>query len=144
MRRKARPSRGGALYLGVFEAREEVLLLLARRGDVAHLDVAEAADFLRQRRKLDGKRMVRGRKLREHALEGRFVLGDERSLGAPLRGVAEWIERRAAQAAHGLQEAENWQHPGAKTHLARLARHRVLARQQRRRKVENELGIALQ
>src|SRR5882672_1751595 len=96
---KSQPQRlsRDAFFLGAVKAGEELVALLARGGEVVRLHVAEAADVLGDRGDLHGERMVGRRELGQQALHVGFVLGDERTLGAPLDRVAEGVERGAAQ-----------------------------------------------
>ena len=91
-------------------------------GEVAHLDVAEAADFFRDRRDADGKMMVVGVELRQHLVERRLVVGDQLALGAPLGAVAERVEGGAAQEFEPRQQPEHRHHPRPETDLARQRR----------------------
>src|SRR5262245_13516912 len=65
---------------------------------VALLDVAEAADLQRQRRKGDGGGVGGGRKALGDLVEQLLVVGDHLPLQAPLARVAEQIPGAAAQA----------------------------------------------
>src|SRR6266850_2702907 len=134
----------GALRSKVVEAREELVVLLARGGEMAGLYVPEAADVLGDGRDLHGERMICRRQRGEQPFEIALVLGDQRALGTPLGGVAERVENGAAQAPQGLQQAKDGQHPGAEAHLARLAGRRILAREKRRREVEDQFVVALE
>src|SRR5437899_12929231 len=102
--RAGRDRRGSALLCGLeilrrsrAEAVEQRGLVAARRLEVAHLDVAEAADLLRDGRDADREMMVRGAELAQQLGERRLVIGDELALGAPLGGIAERIEGGATQ-----------------------------------------------
>src|SRR6185503_15063121 len=101
---QARHLRRGALALRVLKALEQLVLLAARADHAARLDVAEAADLLRDRGDLHRERMVRGREPREQPLDGGLVRADQGALGAALGGVAEDIERGAAHALHRLEQ----------------------------------------
>ena len=57
--------------------------------------------------------------------EQRLVVADQPALGAPLVGIAEEVERRAAQALQPRQHAEGLQHPRPEARLLRHARRRV-------------------
>src|SRR5690349_23440315 len=94
----------GALGAPGAEALEELLAFLARRLDVALLDVAEAADLLGERRDLDRGGVVLRGQPREQQLDRLLVLADQPALHAPLRGVAEGIERRASQELEALED----------------------------------------
>src|SRR5258706_3427662 len=126
-----------AMRFRAVKAGEKIVLLLARQGEVARLHMAEAADLLRDRRDLHRYRVIGRRELCEQAIDVRFVFGDQGTLGAPLGGVAERVEGRAAQAFHGFQEAKDGQHPGAEAHLARLAGGWILARKKRWREMKH-------
>src|SRR5258705_510044 len=88
-----------ALGAATLKARNEVVVLLARRSQVAGLDVTEPANLLRYGGNLHGKRVVGRRELGKHALHVGLVLGNQRTLGASFAGVAKRIESRAAQSA---------------------------------------------
>ena len=79
--------------------RHQRVPLRPRRGEVALLDVAVAADLLRDAGDLDGQRRgwpASGARS-SSSIDG-AVLADQRALGAALLGAAEDVERRAAQA----------------------------------------------
>ena len=76
-----------------------------------------------------------------HFVEQRPVIVDQLAFGAALRGMAEGIERRAAQEFQFRQQAEQRQQPRAEAHLARQARRLVAAGEQGRREVEFEAKI---
>ena len=73
------------------------------------LDVAEAADFFRDRGKTDRDMMIVRRELRQHFVEHRFIVRDQLAFGAPLLRMAERIERRAAQELQFRQQPERRQ-----------------------------------
>src|SRR5271166_4865357 len=64
------------------------------------LDMAEAADFLRNGGKTDCEVVVLRRQIREYLVEHRPVVIDQFSLGAAFERVAERIERGAPQELH--------------------------------------------
>ena len=65
---------------------------------MALLDVAVAADLLRDLRDLDRETVVLGRQPGQQLLDRSLVVGDQAALGAPLGAVAERVEPAAAQA----------------------------------------------
>src|SRR3954467_15553922 len=109
------------------ETGEKLGLLPLCRLEVAGLDVAEAADLLRQVREADRYGVVLRRERRDDLAEERLVVADEPALDLALMGVAEDVERRAAQALQFRQHREGLQHPGPEAHLARQARGLVAA-----------------
>src|SRR5262245_38421503 len=98
---------------------------------MARLDVAEAADLLRDGSEANRDGMVLGRQLLDDLTEQRLVIGDQLALGAALLRIAENVERGAAQEFESREHAERRQHPRTELHLARQPRHAVLAREQR-------------
>src|SRR5579864_5541958 len=86
--------------------------------EVAQLDVAEAADFFRDCREADREMMIIWSKPSHQLIEQRLVIAHELPLDAPLRGIAERIERSAAQEFQTCQHAEHAHHPGTEAHLA--------------------------
>src|SRR5258706_637899 len=121
-----------AMRFRAVKAGEKIVLLLARQGEVARLHMAEAADLLGDRCDLHRYRVICRRELREQAIDVRFVFRDQRAFGAPLRGVAEGVERRATQATQAFQHAEYRQHPAAQARLPRLPGGCLLPRQKPR------------
>ena len=107
--------------------------------------LSKADDYFEvMRGDLQRSRVVLRRQAGEQLIDGLLVLGDELALQAPLAGVAEQIERRAAQALQGGEDLEQRPHPGAEAHLARLAGERIDAREQRRREVVDDPVVALE
>ena len=111
-------------------------------GEMPLLDVAEAADFFRDRGKADREVMVfrrqpapapRRASLRSRAISLRSV---RRSSVRP--NGSNGVPRRTLNFA---SSAERRQHPRAEAHLARQAGRLVAARQQRRRQMELEAQI---
>ena len=92
-------ARGRRLRPRRAEPGEEFRFLRLGRVEVARLDVAVAADVLRDAGELDGERVVVRREAGQDLVEQRLVLGDERALALALRGAAEDVEQRAAVAA---------------------------------------------
>src|SRR5258706_1385884 len=133
-----------ALGAATLKARNEVVVLLACRSQMAGLDVAEAANLLRYGGNLHRERVVGRRELGKHALHVGLVLGNEGTLGASFAGVAKRIESRAAQAAQALQQPEHGQHPRAEAHLAQFPGERIARRNQGRGKVEYQLVVAFE
>src|SRR5262249_6490648 len=90
-------------------------------GEITHLDVAEPADFLRDRRKADRKVVVLRREPGQNLLEHGLVVGDQRPLGPALRAVTEDVEGSAAQAFELGEEPEESKDPRPERDLARTA-----------------------
>ncbi len=103
----------------------------------------KAANAVGQIRKLDGEREPIGRQPADQLAHERFVLADQRALGATLLCLAEQIERRAAQELQFRDQSECRQHPRPVWLLDQVA-VRVLLREERRREMEVELPIALE
>src|SRR5215468_4373239 len=95
------------------ERAEQLGLLLLRLLEVAALDVAEAADALRNGRDLHGERVVVARETSEQLVDRSLVLADEAPLGPALPGHAERVERRGAQATELREHPERAHHPAA-------------------------------
>src|SRR4051794_40025041 len=79
------------------EALKEFLALLARRLDIAFLDVAEAADLLGERGDLERGSVILRVEAGEELLHRLLVLPDQLALHAPLFGMAEGIERGSSE-----------------------------------------------
>src|SRR5262245_13677370 len=105
---------------------------------MAQLDVAEAADLFRDRREPDRDVMVLGVELGQELIEQRLVIGNQPPLGLALDRIAERIEPRAAQEFELGEQPQQRENPGTERDLAWLARGLVLARQQRRGKMQVE------
>src|SRR5262245_23168868 len=88
--------------------------------EVAQLDVAEAADLLRDGGEADRDVVVVGIELRQHLLEQRLVVAHDRALGPPLGRIAERIEGGAAQELEFRQQPEQRENPRTERHLPRL------------------------
>src|SRR6516162_4019537 len=118
-------SRCGRRVPGAAEQGEQ--LALARLGlfDVAGLDVPETLDLFRQARDLYRERVVLPIKVPRELAQNPFILGDELPLAAPLCGVTENVERRAAQTAQARDQFEKLEHPRAIGALARQTRNAV-------------------
>src|SRR3954470_14703342 len=127
--------RRGPLRAPRAELLEELLALLARRGDVALLDVAEAADLLGEGGELDCGGVILRVEAGEELLDCLLVLPDQLALHAPLFGMAEGIKRGSSEESQPRKELENSPHPSAETHLARLAAERIDLRKKRWREV---------
>src|SRR5690606_6505424 len=118
---------------------------LARLGlvQVRVLDVAVAADVLGDAGDVGGEvDVARVQPLQQHR-HGLLVFADQGALAAAFGGVAEQVQRSAAQAAQFRQHAERGEHPAAVFPLLQLALG-VLLRQQRRGEVELQLVVALE
>src|SRR5450631_3252114 len=102
-------------------------------GDVPLLDVAESADLLRNCRKFYRDMMVVRRQMFDDLAQKLLVFCYEPAFCPALGGIAERIERRAAQNLEFRQHAERPEQPRPERHLLRLARDLVAPRQQRRR-----------
>src|SRR5687768_9367625 len=92
-------------------ASEQLLALLARRAERAGLDVAEAADRVRNRGDLEREGVVLRRQASEQPLDGFLVLADQRALDTALFRIPEGIERGASEHLQVLKDFENPQHP---------------------------------
>src|ERR1700730_15592716 len=103
-----------------------------------HLDVAETADLLRDRRDGDRQMVVVGAELLQQLRQGRLIVGDELALGAALGPVAERIERGAAQELEAHEQPEGGEQPWPEGDLARLSGAAVAPRQERGREMERE------
>src|SRR5262249_51054818 len=88
-----------------------------------------------QRSDADRERVVLRAELRQEARDGVFVFADQCALGTALFGVAKRVQGRASEELQPAQYGKNAAHPRAKLDLARLARLRVDAREERRREV---------
>src|ERR1700694_2962275 len=135
--------RSRSLNGGSAKSREQRVALLPRGDDIFHLDMAEAADLLRQRSDLHGSRVVLRRQPLQELLHRVLVLADQRALGAALFGVAENVERSAAETFEIFQQLEDLQHPGPEADFPQLAARRILARDERRRAVIDHAVVAL-
>src|SRR5262245_8078518 len=100
------------------------------------LDMTEATDLFRDRRKADRQVMVLRGELGKDLLKQAFIVADQRPFGLALGGVAERIERGAAQEFQSCQQPEQAEDPRPKSHLARNAGDLVFGREQGRRKVD--------
>src|SRR5215468_8597794 len=80
------------------ELRKERRLLGLGGRERAHLDMAEAADLVRNGGQRDREMVVLRREPLENLAEHRLVVGNQRALGAALLRIAERIEGGAAQA----------------------------------------------
>src|SRR6202043_3700148 len=103
-----------------------------------HLDVAETADLLRDRRDGDRQMVVVGIELLQQLRQGRLVVGDELALGAALGPIAERIERGAAQELEAHEQPEALPQPRPEGDLARLSGAAIAPRQERRGEMELE------
>src|SRR4029079_5817399 len=115
-------------------------LRVARPGILHRLFLhrAVAADAIRQRENFG--RGIGGDR-RERAWRGRdvlFVARDQVALELAIGGLAEEVERRAAQALHFGENPERGHHPRTKGTLASPAQRVDAACQERRRQVERE------
>src|SRR6185369_12116022 len=99
---------------------------------VAHLHMTEAADLFGDYSKADRHRVIVRRQIGEDLLEHGLVVPHELALGLAFGGVAEQVERRAAQELEPRQYSKHAENPGTEGDLARLAGALVATRQQRR------------
>src|SRR2546423_1258457 len=120
--------RATRLFRRLEERRRSGAELLEQRGlvglgglQVAHLDVAEAADLFRDCGEADRDRVVLAVELRQHLLEQDLVVAHKRPLGPALERITEWIEGRAAQEFELRQQGEQRENPGTEGHLPGLA-----------------------
>src|SRR5262245_60733848 len=80
------------------ELRQERRLLGLGGRERAHLDMAEAADLIRNGGERDREMVVLGREPIEDLGQHRLVVGNQRTLGTTFLRIAERIEGAAAQA----------------------------------------------
>src|SRR5580704_3059325 len=76
---------------------EQHRLLGLSGGEVTLFDVTETADFFRDRGECDGEAVVLRREIAGNFAKERAVILKEPALGTALGGVAEQVERGAAQ-----------------------------------------------
>lgn len=115
--------RGGS---GLNGQRLQQPFALARGGlGVRQLDVAEAADLLRQRGERHQLRIVVCVEPGQQRAQVLLVLGEQRSFELALGAVAERVEQRAAQAAQARHHGECTHQPRAHFTLDGLARFGV-------------------
>ena len=123
---------------------QQLGLALPGAGEVALLDVAVAADLLRNPGDLDREPVIvegeAGQQLLDHLLVG----ADQPPLGAALGAVAERIEGRAAQPLEPRELTHRDQDPGPVGALLELAGRRVARGPERWRQVDLELRPALE
>src|ERR1700690_2725253 len=110
-------------------------------GDVPLLDVAESADLLRNCRKFYRDMMVVRRQMFDDLAQKLLVFCYEPAFCPALGGIAERIERRAAQNLEFRQQAGRPEPPRPARHLLRLGGDLVAPRQQRRRQGKREAQI---
>src|SRR5262249_6264514 len=92
---------------------EQRRLLGLGGGEMARLDVAVAADFLRNAGQSHREVMILRRQRRQNLLQHRLIIGNELALGAALGRVAERIEPGAAQEFEARERAVGRHHPRA-------------------------------
>src|SRR5512139_3826133 len=105
------PSRRFRRRPRVAEGGQKVRFFLLRGGEMTRLHVPEAANLLGNRRDRDGGRVVLARELRGELLHRFLVVGDELALEPALVGMAEHVERRAAQELEPRERAKGLHHP---------------------------------
>src|SRR5450830_1360151 len=132
---------GGRAALAPFS--QQLVPALARRGQVALLDVAIALDLLRHLGQIKRQGMALGAQAGAQLLHQRLVLGDQGALSAALFGAAEHVKRRAAQALEPSQQPEAGEHGRPERLLDQVALG-VLLGKQGRRQVVVELVITLE
>src|SRR5262249_41920187 len=147
-RRDRLPPCGAKLLRRLEKRRRTGAELLEQRGlvglgglEMAQLDVAEAADLLRDGGKSDRVVVIVGIELRQHLLEQRLIVAHERALGPPLGRIAERIEGGTAQELEFRQQPEQRENPRAECHLPGLAADLVLAGQERRRQMHVQTQV---
>src|SRR5690348_6364172 len=107
------------------------------------LDMTVAANVLGHAGDIDRERKVAAFELAEQLVDRGEVFADQRALYPALGSFAEDIERAAAQAAQFRQQLEGAEYPRPVFALAQLA-FAVAAREQRRRKMEMQLEVAVE
>src|SRR5262245_51123833 len=103
--------------------------------EVAHFNVAEAADFLRNGGKPHRDVVVLAIEPRQYLLEHRLVFAHEGAFGPALLGIAERIEGGAAEEFEFRQQPEQREDPRPDCHLLRLTGRLVETGEKRRRKM---------
>src|SRR5262249_50312257 len=109
--------------------------------EVAQLDVAEAADFFRDRGEPHRDGVVVAIKPRQRLLEHRLVVAHERALELALGRIAEWIEGATAEEFEFREQPEERENPRPERHLFRLAGDFVAAGEKRRCKMHEEAQV---
>src|SRR6266508_6505154 len=99
------------------EAGDQLRRAGAKLSHVVELDVFIAANDVRQIAEGDRRVVGGGRERAERPLDEPAVLADERALLAPHPGIAEDVERRAAQSLHRAERLESRPEPGAQPDL---------------------------
>src|SRR3954469_12118918 len=118
------------------EAGEQLGLPVLSALQIRLLDVAKAADVERQPRQFDSGFMVLRRQRALDLVENGLVLGDQAPLGATLGGMAERVERGAAQPTQPRESAKRAEHPVAVDFLLEVPGGRIALGQQRRRQMK--------
>ena len=106
--------------------------------------MAVTANLFRDRGDIDRQGVVVEGQPVEQFRHDFFVVGDQLPLRAPFGGLAEGVQRAAAQKTQFRDHAEQRHHPGSQLHLAQMAGHRVALGEQRRRHVEAEPVVAVE
>src|SRR6266513_3524129 len=126
------------------ECGEQSGFLLLRLVQMAPLDVAEAADVLGYARDLHRELSVLAVQVFEQLGDCLLVLADPPPLGPALFGVAEYIQRGAAQALQLREDPERGHHPAAELRFARFSRARIGLIENGRGEVEFQLVAAIE
>src|SRR5262249_30883989 len=109
--------------------------------EVARLDMAEAADFFRDRGEPHGDGVGVAIKTRQYLLEHRLVVAHERALDLALGRIAERIEGGPAQEFEFRDQTEQRENPRPERHLLRLTGDLVAAGEKRRCKMHEETQV---
>src|SRR3984893_2107512 len=117
------------------ELLEKRSLIRLRRLEVAHLDVPETPNFLRDRSEPNRDVVVVGLELRQHLIEHALIVAHEPALGPALLRVAEGVQCRSAQEFAARQQPEDRKDPRAEGELFRLSGRLVHWCEQRRREM---------
>src|SRR5436190_15467177 len=80
----------------------------------------------------------------EEVRNGLFIFAHERAFRAPLFAIPEYVQCRASQALQFREDAHHREHPRTVLALARLSRHRIGLRPERRREMHVDLEVALE
>ena len=106
--------------------------------------MAEAADRLGQRRDGDGRLFIGRRHLRQQALDGGAIIGQQLALRLPFSRAAEDVEAPAEQALQTCEHPHCCHHPWAELRLERLPGEIVPPPEDGRCEMEGQLVVALE
>src|SRR6266700_3988962 len=123
---------------------QQLLLLAFDCFDTRRLDMTITADLFRERGQPDGCAQRHRRQSRQKMLDQHPVVIDESALHPPLFGIAERIERRAAQDLQVCEQREEGHHPGTESELSGRHASGLGLRQRRRRQMKTKREVALE